>query len=181
MDELLDGDGMWRDDIFDDVRARTILVTFYATGMRLSELTGLDVASVDFVNKQVKVSGKGNKQRLIPFGEELETELRHYICMCDSLFGGGAGALFVTDKGTRMTQAQVRNVVKKNLSRVSTLKKRTPHVLRHTFATAMLNNGSGLESVKKLLGHESLKTTEVYTHATFEQLKRVYKQAHPRA
>ena len=181
MDELLDGDGMWRDDIFDDLRARTILVTFYATGMRLSELTGLDVASVDFVNKQVKVSGKGNKQRLIPFGEELETELRHYICMCDSLFGGGAGALFVTDKGTRMTQAQVRNVVKKNLSRVSTLKKRTPHVLRHTFATAMLNNGSGLESVKKLLGHESLKTTEVYTHATFEQLKRVYKQAHPRA
>lgn len=181
MDELLDGEGMWRDDIFGDVRARTILLTFYTTGMRLSELTGLDDTSVDFANRQIKVSGKGNKQRLIPFGEELETVLRRYISMRESIFGGGSGALFVTDKGQRINQTQVRYMVKKNLSRVSSLKKRTPHVIRHTFATAMLNNGSGLESVKKLLGHESLKTTEVYTHATFEQLKRVYKQAHPRA
>lgn len=181
MDELLDGEEMWRDDIFDDVRARTILLTFYSTGMRLSELTGLDDASVDFANRQIKVLGKGNKQRLIPFGEELEMALRRYISMRESIFGGGSGALFVTDKGLRMNQTQVRYVVKKNLSRVSSLKKRTPHVIRHTFATAMLNNGSGLESVKKLLGHESLKTTEVYTHATFEQLKRVYIKAHPRA
>lgn len=181
MDELLDGAGMWRDNVFDDVRARAILVTFYETGMRLSELTGLDVTAVDFVGRQIRVRGKGNKQRLIPFGEELESVLLHYIHVRDSLLGGSAGALFVTDKGVRMNQAQVRYVVQKNLSKVSALKKRTPHVLRHTFATAMLNNGSGLESVKKLLGHESLKTTEVYTHATFEQLKRVYKHAHPRA
>lgn len=181
MDELLDGDAMWRENVFDDVRARTILVTFYTTGMRLSELVGLDMSSIDFVNRQLKVLGKGDKQRLIPFGDELDAELHNYIGMRDSIFGGSAGALFVTDKGVRMNQAQVRYVVRKNLTRVSSLKKRTPHVLRHTFATAMLNNGSGLESVKKLLGHESLKTTEVYTHATFEQLKRVYKNAHPRA
>lgn len=181
MDELLDGDAMWRDNVFDDVRARTILVTFYTTGMRLSELVGLDMSSIDFVNRQLKVLGKGDKQRLIPFGDELDVELHNYIGMRDSIFGGSAGSLFVTDKGVRMNQAQVRYVVRKNLTRVSSLKKRTPHVLRHTFATVMLNNGSGLESVKKLLGHESLKTTEVYTHATFEQLKRVYKNAHPRA
>ncbi|WP_346747722.1 tyrosine-type recombinase/integrase, partial [Prevotella jejuni] len=90
-------------------------------------------------------------------------------------------AFFQTEKGKRMTGEQVRELVKKNLSKVSTLKKRSPHVLRHTFATAMLNHDAGLESVKKLLGHESLSTTEIYTHTTFEQLKKVYKNAHPRA
>ena len=94
---------------------------------------------------------------------------------------GDSKAFFQTEKGKRMTTAQVRTLVKKNLSKVSTLKKRSPHVLRHTFATAMLNHEAGLESVKKLLGHESLSTTEIYTHTTFEQLKKVYKNAHPRA
>lgn len=180
MDELIDGDGMWSDD-FKDVRARTIIIMFYETGLRLSELVGLDIASVDFSEQQIKVTGKGNKQRLIPFGEELGKELLHYIEVRNELFGASAGALFVTKKGHRMNSTQVRYEVKKNVSRVSSLKKRTPHVLRHTFATAMLNNGAGLESVRKLLGHESVKTTEVYTHTTFEQLKRVYKKAHPRA
>lgn len=180
MDALLDTECAWQDD-FKSVRARTILLVFYETGMRLSELTGLNVGSVDFENRQVKVTGKRNKQRLIPFGEELGSVLRRYIDVRNEYFGTNLDALFVTVKGVRMNSDQVRYEVKKNISKVSTLKKRTPHVLRHTFATAMLNNGAGLESVKMLLGHEGLKTTEIYTHATFEQLKRVYKQAHPRA
>ncbi|MDE5948576.1 MAG: tyrosine recombinase XerC [Prevotella sp.] len=180
MDRLIDGEGMWSDS-FRDVRARTIIIMFYETGLRLSELVGLDASSVDFSALQIRVTGKGSKQRLIPFGEELAAELQHYIKGRDEFFGMATEALFVTEKGHRMNNSQVRYEVKKNISRVSTLKKRTPHVLRHTFATSMLNNGAGLESVKKLLGHESVKTTEVYTHTTFEQLKRVYKNAHPRA
>ena len=101
--------------------------------------------------------------------------------MRDEQFENSEGAVFLDDKGGRITGAQVYNIVRKNLSLVTSLKKRSPHVLRHSFATAMLNNGAGLESIKNLLGHESVSTTEIYTHTTFEQLKRVYKEAHPRA
>ena len=173
-------DGEWG-NTYKDVRARILVLTFYSTGMRLSELVSLDDDAVDFVNCQVKVLGKRNKERIIPFGEELKASLLDYINLRDRLVERRSKVLFVTEKGERMNCNQVRYEVKKNLSRVCTLKKRTPHVLRHTFATAMLNHGAGLESVKKLLGHESLSTTEVYTHTTFEQLKKVYKNAHPRA
>ena len=180
MDELIDGDVVCGDS-FKDVRARTILSLFYESGMRLSELVGLDDTDVDFLNRQLKVTGKRNKQRVIPFGEELEEALRTYISTRDENVFRKDTALFVTEKGKRMNADQVRYQVKKNVSKVSTLKKRTPHVLRHTFATTMLNHGAGIESVKKLLGHQSLETTEIYTHTTFEQLKRVYEKAHPRA
>lgn len=181
MDQLLD-EMHWQEDDYKDVRARTIIITFYTTGIRLSELTGLDDAMVDFDNCQLKVTGKRNKQRIIPFGEELKESLRRYMDIRDNTFGvRQTTALFVSDKGKRMTSPQVRDIVKARLSQVSTLKKRSPHVLRHTFATTMLNHDAGLESVKKLLGHESLTTTEIYTHTTFEQLKRVYEKAHPRA
>lgn len=170
----------WGDD-FESVRARTMLMTFYETGIRLSELTGLDDTAIDWANHAVKVLGKRNKQRIIPLGEELEHTLLIYIRVRDEQVKAGNGALFVTRKGERMSGDQVRNEVKQCLSLVSTLSKRSPHVLRHTFATAMLNHEAGLESVKKLLGHESLSTTEIYTHTTFEQLKRVYQEAHPRA
>ena len=180
MDELIDGDVVCGDS-FKDVRARTILTLFYESGMRLSELVDLDDTDVDFLNRQLKVTGKRNKQRVIPFGEELEETLRTYICTRDENVFRKDTALFVTEKGKRMNADQVRYQVKKNVSKVSTLKKRTPHVLRHTFATTMLNHGAGIESVKKLLGHQSLETTEIYTHTTFEQLKRVYEKAHPRA
>ena len=170
----------WGDD-FEGVRARTMLMTFYETGIRLSELTGLDDTAIDWANHAVKVLGKRNKQRIIPLGEELEHTLLIYIRVRDEQVKAGNGALFVTRKGERMSGDQVRNEVKRCLSLVSTLSKRSPHVLRHTFATAMLNHEAGLESVKKLLGHESLSTTEIYTHTTFEQLKRVYQEAHPRA
>lgn len=170
----------WGDD-FESVRARTMLMTFYETGIRLSELTGLDDTAIDWANHAVKVLGKRNKQRIIPLGDELEYTLLIYIRVRDEQVKAGNGALFVTRKGERMSGDQVRNEVKRCLSLVSTLSKRSSHVLRHTFATAMLNHEAGLESVKKLLGHESLSTTEIYTHTTFEQLKRVYQEAHPRA
>ena len=179
MDRLLDAESLM--DSFEDVRDRTVIMTFYETGIRLSELIGLDDSMVDFSNRQLKVTGKRNKQRVIPFGEELLAMLRDYMKCRDKEVNRQSDALFVSAKGQRMTSSQVREGVRKNLSKVCTLKKRTPHVLRHTFATAMLNNKAGIESVKKLLGHESLSTTEIYTHTTFEQLKREYYSAHPRA
>ena len=179
MDRLLDTES-WTES-FEDVRDRTVIMTFYETGIRLSELIGLDDSMVDFSNRQLKVTGKRNKQRVIPFGEELLVTLRDYMKCRDKEVNRQSEALFVSAKGRRMTLSQVREAVRKNLSKVCTLKKRTPHVLRHTFATAMLNNKAGIESVKKLLGHESLSTTEIYTHTTFEQLKREYYSAHPRA
>ena len=179
MDELLEP-AMWGDN-FKDVRARTLLLLFYSTGMRLSELIGLDDEMVDFTTMELKVTGKRDKQRIIPFGSELSEALQDYIRRRDTEISRTTRALFVTNKGERMNRNKVRYEVSKALARVTTLKKRTPHVLRHTFATAMLNHDAGIESVKKLLGHESLSTTEIYTHATFEQLKRVYNNAHPRA
>ena len=180
MDRLMDMPEMWSDN-YKDVRARTIILLFYTTGIRLAELIGLDDQDLDFVNHQLKVTGKRNKQRIVPFGEELEQTLKAYMDQRDEQPLKRDASLFLNDKGCRVTRAQVGQMVKAGLSRVTTMKKRSPHVLRHTFATAMLNNGAGLESVRKLLGHESVATTEIYTHTTFEQLKRVYKDAHPRA
>ena len=180
MDRLLDGMGMWN-GTFEDMRARTILMMFYETGIRLAELVSLDDSAVDFVEAQIKVTGKRNKQRIVPFGPELENALEAYIKERDAQVKNHCEALFVDDHGRRMTPGRVRALVKDNLQKVTTMKKRSPHVLRHSFATAMLNNDAGLESVQKLLGHESLATTEIYTHTTFEQLKKVYNKAHPRA
>ena len=179
MEQLLDSK-MWTDS-YEDVLSRTLIIMFYETGIRLSELTGLDDKDVDSITCEIKVTGKRNKQRIIPYGKNLAKTLAVYWQKRDAMVKDGSVAFFQTKMGERMSGAQVRSLVKKNLSKVSTLKKRTPHVLRHTFATAMLNHNAGLESVKKLLGHESLSTTEIYTHTTFEQLKKVYKNAHPRA
>ena len=133
------------------------------------------------VEGYIKVRGKGNKDRVVPFGDELRAELQKYLSARECMTGDKAGSLFVDDKCRRMTPAKVRKIVEDNLAKVTTQEKRSPHVLRHSFATAMLNNGAGIESVKKLLGHAKIATTEIYTHTTFEQLKRIYKQAHPRA
>ena len=180
MNRLLDGEEMWQDN-FEDLRARTIIILLYHTGVRVSELTGMDVSSLDMYDSYIKVRGKGNKERVVPFGEELKAGLEKYLVARESFAGMKDGPLFVDDRLRRMSPDQVRAIVKNNLSKVTTQKKRSPHVLRHSFATAMLNNGAGIESVKKLLGHAKISTTEIYTHTTFGQLKRVYKQAHPRA
>ena len=180
MDHLLDR--LEWDNNYKDVRARTILLLFYEAGLRRSELTGLNDADIDFGSRQLKVTGKRNKQRIIPFGQELADALNQYLEARREQFGlRENSALFLSDKGERMTGSQVYLIVHRYLTLVTSLKKRSPHVLRHTFATAMLNNGAGLESIKKLLGHESVDTTEIYAHTTFEQLKRIYKEAHPRA
>ena len=180
MNRLIDMPQMWEEG-YQGVLARTIIILFYETGIRLAELVGLDSQDVDLDARQLKVTGKRDKQRVVPFGEELSTVLKDYILQRDERFGKLEDALFLNDKGRRITRSQVEVLVKSHLSLVTTLKKRSPHVLRHSFATAMLNNGAGLESVRKLLGHESVATTEIYTHTTFEQLKRVYENAHPRA
>ena len=180
MNRLIDGEEMW-DDSYQDLRARTLIILFYETGMRLAELIALDDGDVDFASRQLKVTGKRNKQRIIPFGEEVAKALTEYIHQRNEQPLRLDSALFLSNKGRRMTRYQVEMIVKKCLTKVTTLKKRSPHVLRHSFATAILNNGAGLESVRKLLGHESVATTEIYTHTTFEQLKRVYENAHPRA
>ena len=178
MERLLDK--KYWDETFADVRLRTIILTFYSTGIRLAELQGLDDGSVDRQQDVLRVVGKRNKVRLVPFGEELKAELASYQMMRNDMFGGGSGALFVDDGGERMTSRRIRSEVIKRISMVTTMKKRSPHVLRHTFATAMLDNGSGIEEVRKLLGHGSVSTTEVYTHTSFGQLRKVYSGAHPR-
>lgn len=179
MDRLLDEVPF--EEGFEGCRDKMILETFYATGMRLSELIGLNDADVDFSSKLIKVTGKRNKQRLIPFGKELEENLLIYIKVRNEAVSEREKAFFVRKNGKRMYPVQVYRLVRRSLSKVVTLKKRSPHVLRHTFATAMLNDNAQLNSVKELLGHESLATTEIYTHTTFEELKKVYEQAHPRA
>ena len=179
MDRLLD-ESLFEEG-FEGCRDRLILEMFYATGMRLSELIGLNDADVDLSARLIKVTGKRNKQRLIPFGNEMEEDLLIYIKVRNETLPEGTKAFFVRKNGMRMYPLQVYRLVRKSLSKVVTLKKRSPHVLRHTFATAMLNGKAELRAVKELLGHESLVTTEVYTHTTFEELKKVYELAHPRA
>ena len=179
MDRLLDevdfGEG------FKGGRDHMIIEMFYATGVRLSELIGLDNKDVDFSSSLIKVTGKRNKQRLIPFGEELKIAMTEYVDVRNEAVPVRTDAFFVRENGERLSRSIVENLVKRNLSKVVTLKKRSPHVLRHTFATTMLNHDAELGAIKELLGHESLATTEVYTHTTFEELKKVYNLAHPRA
>lgn len=165
---------------FNVVRTRTIIYMFYLTGLRVSELISLDDSMIDMVSKELKVTGKRNKQRIVPFGDEFLNVIKDYIDVRDAHVVRSDDAFFVSDKGSRMAYHQVRLLVKENLSAISSLKKCSPHVLRHTFATSMLNNNASLESIKRLLGHQSVETTEVYTHVTFEQLKKAYNEAHPR-
>ena len=152
---------------FEGCRDHLVIAMFYATGMRLSELIGLDDGDVDFAASVIKVTGKRNKQRLIPFGEELRAEMEAYVKQRDESVPVRSGAFFVRKTGERLYPNIVRKIVTRNLSKVVTVKKRSPHVLRHTFATSMLNHDAELGAIKELLGHESLATTEIYTHTTF--------------
>lgn len=168
-------------DNFTDVRNYTVVALFYATGMRMAELIGLRDADVDLVGHTLKVTGKRNKQRIIPFGDETARQLQYYISTRDANDVPHDVALFVEPDGRPLSRYRVDAIVRHELSKVTTLKKRSPHVLRHTFATSMLNHDASLEAVRKLLGHASLATTEIYTHTTFEQLKQSYQKAHPRS
>src|SRR5574344_659529 len=179
MNTLLDdvglGDGLL------GIRNKTIMATFYETGVRLSELIGLDDRDVDLSGGTLKVTGKRNKQRFIPFGNELSVRFSQYLESRASQFGDTQGAFFLDAKGKRIPRHQVYHLVKNALSMASSVARKSPHVLRHTFATTMLNHDAELGAVKELLGHSSLSTTEIYVHTTFEELKEIYKHAHPRA
>ena len=179
MDRLLDEIDFKED--FEGRRDRLIIQLFYETGMRLAELVGLNDADVDFGAKVIKVTGKRNKQRIIPFGEELAKAMQDYLTERNQTISTLSGAFITKLSGERIARSSVQNIVRENLSKVTAIKKRSPHVLRHTFATSMLNHQAELGAIKELLGHESLATTEVYTHTTFEELKKAYNQAHPRA
>ena len=179
MDRLLDHTAF--PDTYEGHRDHAILQLFYTTGMRLAELVGLDTGDIDFGNHTVKVTGKRNKQRIIPLVPETETELREYLRVRHQMFHDVPhdDALFIGSRARRIKRYHVEDIVKNYLGSVTTQQKRSPHVLRHSFATAMLNHGAEISVVKELLGHESISTTEIYTHTTFEELKRIYRQAHP--
>lgn len=178
MESLLDGYGFNED--FEGVRDRLILEMLYDTGMRRSELVNLRDVDVDYNDMKIRVTGKRNKQRLIPFAEKLKDLMLAYINVRNDEVGVGCESFFVRKNGKSLSPEILYTIVKKNLSEIPTLVKCSPHVLRHSFATSMLNNGAELSAVKELLGHSSLSSTSIYTHTTFEELKKVY-HAHPRA
>ncbi len=167
-------------DGFDAIRDRLILELLYATGMRRAELIGLTDERIDLYQCQVKVLGKRNKERIIPFTSKLKELIEEYLNVRKEIAPFPA-SFFVSSKGISMYPKMVYRIVTERLSAVTTLEKKSPHILRHTFATHMLNNGADINSVKELLGHANLSATQVYTHNTIEKLKEVYKQAHPRA
>jgi len=161
---------------------RLLLAVFYNTGMRLSELVNLKESQVNFAAGSIKVLGKGNKERVIPVSGELIKAIREYIDLKRSVLeSADVTYLLVNDKGRRLYDKYVYFAVKKYLAMVTTIDKKSPHVLRHTFATHLTNNGADLNAVKELLGHSSLAATQVYTHNTIEKLKDIYKKAHPKA
>ena len=178
MEELLDGDGF--DEDFEGVRDRLVLEMLYDTGVRRSELVGLQDTDIDYDAMLIRVTGKRSKQRLIPFAERLKNLMLAYTEVRNREVDAGCGWFFVRKNGEQLSTGILYTIVKKRLSDIPTLAKCSPHVLRHSFATSMLNNGAELNAVKELLGHSSLASTSIYTHTTFEELKKVY-HAHPRA
>lgn len=179
MDSLLDKKKFA--NAFDGQKDLLILEMLYGTGIRRAELIHLRQADVNFSKSQIKVLGKRNKERIIPINNELKLRIKEYIAEKEKLQEQDTEYLFVNKKGKKLTGSIVYNVVKKYLSGVTTLKKRSPHVLRHTFATHLLNNGADLSAVKELLGHANLSATQIYTHNTIERLKNIHKSAHPKA
>jgi integrase/recombinase XerC len=180
LDTLLDSNNFGDD--FSGIRNRTIIEMLYLTGMRRAELIGLHNNDIDLREATVKVTGKRNKQRIIPLAKPFVTRLEEYIRLRDDVMeNDNDGWFFITDKGNKLYDRYVYDIVKGYLSMVTTIEKKSPHVLRHTFATHMLNHGADLNAIKEFLGHASLSATQVYTHNTFEKLKKIYKQAHPRA
>lgn len=176
---LLNGD--YFDDTYEGVLAKTIIETLYCTGMRRTELIHLASDAVDFSSQTLRVLGKRNKERILPIIPSLLTQLKHYQAVVnDSLGMKGSPYFFLNRKGKKISDNLVYKVVNDYFNIVSSKVKRSPHMLRHSFATHMLNEGADLNTVKDLLGHASLAATQIYTHSSMEQIKQVYKQAHPR-
>jgi len=170
-------------DTFAGLRDKLVLELLYGTGIRLSELIGLKTGSVDLYNKSITVLGKRNKHRIVPLTPPLAELIQQYTSLKTSEFGDTAdtSVLIVSDKGVAVYPMLIQRIVQRHLALVTTLEKRSPHVLRHTFATHLLNRGADLNAIKDLLGHSSLAATQIYTHTSLEQLKKTYDQAHPKA
>ena len=166
---------------FDGTKDKLIINLLYFTGIRRNELINLKINDVDIPGQKIKVIGKRNKERLIPVTKELLNMYNIYIEQRNEIINTDIGNVFITKKGNKLYPKAVYNTVKKYLDMVTQIDKRSPHVLRHSFATHLLNNGADINAVKELLGHANLSATQIYTHNTFEKLKKVYKQAHPRA
>lgn len=180
MDEILDDATNFTDD-FVGVRNQLVIEFLYLTGMRRAELISLKDNDIDFSSCTIRVTGKGNKQRLIPFSDLTKEKLEKYIRVRSKEIENKSPFLFVKEDGNAMYPKLVYKIINNHLNSISTLSKKSPHVLRHSFATAMLNNGAEINSIKELMGHTSLSSTEIYTHVTFEEMKKTYQNAHPRA
>jgi len=181
LDLLLDSEEIF-DDSFPSVRDRLIMETLFGTGMRLAELLSLKDSDVNFYDSTVRVLGKRNKERIIPIGRILSDQLKAYIALKTlQNFDNKTMCLIVTNKGAEAYPEFIRRIVQRYLTYISTQDKKSPHVLRHSYATSLLNRGADLNAIKELLGHASLAATQVYTHNSVERLKTIYKQAHPKA
>ena len=180
MNEILDDAANFSED-FIGVRNQFLIEILYLTGMRRAELISLKDNDIDFTSCTIRVTGKGNKQRLIPFSDLTKEKLEKYIHVRNKEIENKSPFLFVKDDGNAMYPKLVYKIINNHLNCISTLSKKSPHVLRHSFATAMINNGAEINSIKELMGHASLSSTEIYTHVTFEEMKKTYETAHPRA
>lgn len=178
MDLLLDNHVF--EENFEDQRNRLIIELFYATGMRLSELMNLKISDINFYEQQIRVLGKRNKERIIPLIPAVSNLIKHYLDYRKRIDNAN-DYLFVLENGAMMYRVLIYRIVRKHLGTVSTNEKKSPHVLRHSFATAMLNRGADLNAIKEILGHANLAATQIYTHNTIEKLKDAYNLAHPRA
>ncbi len=179
MDVLLDDVHFGND--FEGIRNKLIIEMLYFTGIRVNELVELKCSNINFYENSLKVTGKRNKERILPLLSELVASMKVYLINRTEIKGINHDYFFVTGKGKKIYARLVYRIVNRFLGLVTTIEKKSPHVLRHTFATHMLNKGADLNAIKEILGHANLSATEVYTHNTFEKLKKVYKQAHPRA
>lgn len=168
-------------DTWKSLNAKMLITIFYSTGMRLSELITLKEKQIDFSRSSIKVLGKGNKERVVPVSQETIENIRQYQELRNKEIGSTDGFLLVTEKGKKLYPKYAYLLVNQYLGTVGTLDKKSPHVLRHTFATHLMNNGADLNAVKELLGHSSLASTQIYTHNTIEKLKDIHKKAHPKA
>jgi len=181
LDVLLDS-GEYFDESFPSIRDKMIIEVFFGSGIRLAELIALRESDLNKYDHSIKVLGKGKKERIIPISKQLVIQIEAYITLKTAQdFSNKSGTLFVTDKGADVYPMFIYRAVQRYLSFVSTQDKRSPHVLRHSYATALLNRGADLNAIKELLGHASLAATQVYTHNSIERLKLIYKQAHPKA
>ncbi len=181
MDELLDSTEFF-DEGFPSVRDKMVIEIFFGAGIRLAELIALKDTDLNIYECTLKVLGKGKKERIIPIAKPLVNQLEMYISLKSAQnFNNKTAQLFVTDKGANVYPKLIYNIVHRYLTYVSTQDKKSPHVLRHSYATSLLNRGADINAIKELLGHSSLAATQVYTHNSIERLKLIYKQAHPKA